>query len=230
MRRKPVVAIDGPAGVGKSTAAQALADRLGYVRVDTGALYRAVALAAQEDAVDWNDGPALGELTAGLDLRFERSTDGTSRVLLGGKDRESQIRTPEIARGASDVSRHPEVRAALLGLQRRLGEAGGVVVEGRDIGTVVFPQAEVKVFLTASAEERARRRLGDLQQRGIEADFEETLRALEERDRQDSGRAVAPLKPAHDAIVVDATELSFEQVVERLATIVAERDETPELG
>jgi cytidylate kinase len=220
-REKPiVVAIDGPAGAGKSTVALELAKQLGYTLVDTGALYRAVALVAQERGISWDDGPALGELTRDLRLDFGRSADGAPRVRIDGRDRGDDVRTPEISMGASHVSRHPEVRDALLGLQRRLGRDGGVVLEGRDIGTVVFPNAEAKIFLTASAEIRADRRVRDLRARGIEADPAQTLREVEARDAQDSSRAVAPLKPAADSVVVDTTQMSFDEVVRSLVSVV----------
>jgi len=219
-RERPVVAIDGPAGAGKSTCARRLADRLGFVLVDTGALYRAVALAAKERGIQWADGAALGALASSLDLRFEPGASGAPRLVVDGVDRSDAIRTPDIAMGASDVSKLPEVRAALLDLQRALGEHGGVVVEGRDIGTVVFPDAEVKVFLTASPEARAERRVADMRARGIDVDPEATLAESRTRDAQDSSRAIAPLKPAPDATVLDTTDLSQDEVVDRLAQIV----------
>jgi cytidylate kinase len=218
--KRIVVAIDGPAGAGKSTVAHELAKRLGYLLVDTGALYRGVALAARERGVGWDDGPALGVLARSLRLGFAVNSDGSARLLLDGRDRADDIRTPEISMGASDVSKHPEVRTALLGIQRELGRGGGVVLEGRDIGTVVFPHAEAKVFLTASAEKRAARRVAELQARGMTAEYETTLREVQARDAQDSGRPVAPLKPAADSHIVDTTELSIEQVVDRLLDLV----------
>jgi len=217
---KPVVAIDGPAGAGKSSAARRLAERLGFVLVDTGALYRGVALAAQERKVGWEDGPTLGELVDALVLTFLRDADGTVRLCIDGSDRSSDIRTPQISTGASRVSRHPEVRAALLGLQRRLGAAGGVVLEGRDIGTVVFPDAEVKVFLTASDEARARRRFDELSQAGHQVDFDQVLLEIRERDRLDSERDIAPLKAADDAVLVDTSDLDLDQVLARLEALV----------
>ena len=150
-RPRPVIAIDGPAGAGKSTVALRLAHELGFVLVDTGALYRGVALCASERGIGYDDGPALGELAESLDLHFVQNEGEPPRLHINGHDRSADIRTPEISMGASDVSRHPEVRAALLGLQRKLGEQGGVVLEGRDIGTVVFPDAEAKIFLTRPA-------------------------------------------------------------------------------
>lgn len=222
-RARPVVAIDGPAGAGKSTCALRLAQALGFVLVDTGALYRGVALSAQERGLEWTDGPALGEHTRTLDLRFETGVDGAPLLFVDGVDRSGDIRTQEIARGASTVSKHPEVRAALLGLQRRLGEDGGVVLEGRDIGTVVFPDAEVKVFLTAGVEVRGKRRYDELCARGQDADLAKIVSEIAERDAQDAGRAVAPLRPADDAIVLDSSALPLERVVEQLVALVHQR-------
>jgi len=222
-RAQPVVAIDGPAGAGKSTVARDVAKALGFVLVDTGAMYRAVALAAKEKGVAWDDAEALGALVADLDLAFVSGEDGAPRLMLGGVDRSADIRTPEISEGASQVSAHPPVRSGLLDAQRRLGEDGGVVLEGRDIGTVVFPDAEVKVFLTATAEARAGRRQKDLEGRGLPSDFGELLEAMKKRDARDSGRDVAPLKPADDALVLDSTQLSQAEVVQRIVALVAEK-------
>lgn len=214
-----VVAIDGPAGAGKSTVSRRLAARLGYTLVDTGALYRAIALAAREAGVSWDDGTALARLADGLMLELEPSEQG-ARVVVDGRDRSTDIRTPEISQGASIVSQHGALRAALLDLQRRLGAEGGVVLEGRDIGTVVFPDAEVKVFLTASDEERARRRQAELDARGTGQPIELVLAEIRERDRRDSTRPVAPLRQADDAVALDTTALGLDEVVERLVTIV----------
>ena len=218
-RAKPVVALDGPAGAGKSTVARAVADQLGFVLVDTGALYRGIALAARERDVSWDDPEALGELARGLELAF----DGAGNLCIEGVDRAADIRTPEVSQGASKVSAHPPVRDALMGIQRALGAEGGVVLEGRDIGTVVFPDAEVKIFLTASVEKRAERRMGDLKNRGVEADMESLLESIRERDHRDSTRAVAPLKPAEDAELVDTTTLDFDEVVSRVVRLVRAR-------
>ncbi len=222
-RSRPVVAIDGPAGAGKSTAARMLAERLGFVLVDTGSLYRGTALAAAERGVSFDDGPALGAMAGTLSFRFEPRSGGEPRLFLDGRDVANEIRTSAISSAASQVSRHPEVRKALLGLQRQLGENGGVVLEGRDIGTVVFPDAEVKVFLTASVEERARRRVADLAARGASANLEETLAEIKRRDQMDEERAVAPLRPAADALVLDTTVDDLPTVVDRLASIVRAR-------
>ncbi|MCB9623362.1 MAG: (d)CMP kinase [Sandaracinus sp.] len=221
-RPRPVVALDGPAGAGKSSVAQQVARELGFVLVDTGALYRGLALAASERDVSWDDGPALGRLAAEVKLGFVASPTGP-RLNLDGVDREDAIRTLAMGDGASRVSRHPEVREALLGIQRELGAEGGVVLEGRDIGTVVFPDAEVKIFLTASPAERAKRRVMDLKARGQTADLQEVLAGIVERDTRDSTRPVAPLAAAPDAIHVDTTGLSFEQVVAKVVGLVRER-------
>jgi len=219
-RPRAVVAIDGPAGAGKSTVARESARRLGFMLVDTGALYRGIARLAADRGIDWGDGPALGTMAEGAELSFGADSEGVPLLHIDGVDRSGEIRTPEMSMGASDVSKHPEVRAALLGLQRKLGAEGGVVLEGRDIGTVVFPDAEVKIFLTASARVRAQRRVTDLHARGMEADLEATLAEVEARDLQDSTRAIAPLKPAEDAITLDTTDLGIEAVVEAILELV----------
>lgn len=206
--------------------ARRLADALGYVLVDTGAMYRSVALAAHRSGVAWNDGTALGALARGLvsrhALSFERDPALGVRVKLSGEDVSDAIRTPEIAQGASSVSAHPEVREALLDMQRQAGDAGGVVLEGRDIGTVVFPQAEAKFFLTASAETRASRRHAELVAKGQNVTLDATLDEVKRRDAQDSGRAVAPLKQAPDAVLVDSTALSIDETVARMLEHVRE--------
>lgn len=220
--KRLVVTIDGPAGAGKSTVAKQLARRLGYRLLDTGAIYRAVALTARRHQVEWGDAPACADLARDLDIRFEW-IDETNHVYLAGEDATAAIRTPEISQGASQVSAHPAVRAALLELQRRLGAGGGVVVEGRDTGTVVFPGAQAKFFLTASEEERARRRVAELRASGVEVDPAETLRELRERDQRDASRDVAPMRPAPDAVLVDSSTQTIEQVVESLVQTVLSR-------
>jgi cytidylate kinase len=210
-----VITIDGPAGAGKSSAARALAERLGYTLLDTGAIYRAVALLAIERGVATEEALALAQLAAGLDVRF-RFEGEKNHVLIGDRDVTAEIRRPDVAQGASRVSALPEVRAALLDLQRALGARGGVVVEGRDTGTVVFPDAALKIFLTASPEERAHRRHAEEQARGLTTDLERTQREMEERDRRDAGRTVAPLRPAADAVLFDTTGVPLAEVVDRL--------------
>ena len=219
-RPRPVIAIDGPAGVGKSTTSREIARRLGYTLVDTGALSRGVALAARERGIAWDDEAAIAALCPELQLGFVSQDDGTPRLLLDGVDRGDAIRTPDMSSGASQVSAYPAVRRALLGIQRNLGAEGGVVLEGRDIGTVVFPDAEVKLFLTASAEERARRRVKDLESRGIEVDHEELLAQILARDEADSTRAIAPLRPAEDAVILDSTSLDMEAVIQHVLELV----------
>jgi cytidylate kinase len=217
-----IVTIDGPAGAGKSTVAKALARRLGYRLLDTGAIYRAVALTARQHGHAWSDAAACAEIARDLDIRFE-FIDEINHVFLVGDDVTTAIRTPEISQGASQVSAHPAVRAALLDLQRRLGAGGGVVVEGRDTGTVVFPHAEAKFFLTASEDERARRRVAELRAGGAVVDHGHTVREIRERDQRDASRDVAPMRPAADAVLVDSSTQTIEEVVESLARTVTER-------
>jgi len=223
-----IVSIDGPAGAGKSTAALRLAARLGYAMVDTGAIYRAVALAANRRSVAFDDDAGLAALLPGLTIAFEppaREGDGP-RVLLDGQDVSAEIRTPPISLGASAVSARPVVRDGLLELQRRLASdprQRGAVLEGRDIGTVVFPDADVKFFLTATPEERARRRHAELAAKGGAPALAEVLADQIRRDRDDTERPVAPLRPAPDAILVDTSRVSLEEVVSALAQTVRSR-------
>jgi cytidylate kinase len=225
-----IVAIDGPAGAGKSTASRRLAARRGFAMVDTGAIYRAVALAASRAGVAFDDDRGLERLLPSLAIRFEPPPAGNpeagQRVLLGGEDVSALIRAPPMSLGASAVSARPVVRAGLLELQRRLAAAPGnrgAVLEGRDIGTVVFPDADAKFFLSARPEVRARRRFEELRAKGDPATFEQVLADQLKRDRDDSQRAVAPLRAAADAVTVDTSDLSLDEVVERLAREVEGR-------
>jgi cytidylate kinase len=223
-QRRVAVAIDGPAGAGKSTVSREVARRLGYVLLDTGALYRCVAWAARERGVAWDDEVGVGAVARELAERdafaFGEVDGDTQRVAVDGHDVTRAIRAPEMSQGASRVSALPAVRAALLDVQRRAGERGGVVLEGRDIGTVVLPHAEAKFFLTASVDIRSRRRFDELEGRGVETTFEEVRRDVVERDHRDSTRPVAPLSQAPDAELVDSSDLGIEEVVSRIVSRV----------
>ena len=221
-RKGLIIAIDGPSGAGKSTITRLLADRLGYVTIDTGAMFRAVALAARRGGIAADDAEGLSRLCREVVIDLAR-TNGCCKVLLNGEDISREIRTPEISSLTSKISAQKVVRDHLLALQRRMGAAGGVIMEGRDIGTVVFPDADVKFFLSASAEERGRRRYQELVAKGERLTLVETIAAVVERDRQDSARAHAPLKMAADAVEIDSTALTIEEVVARMAEIVAKR-------
>lgn len=208
-----VVAIDGPAGAGKSTTSRRVAERLNLGYLDTGAIYRSVALAALERGVDPADGHAVAELALQLDVSF---TEGGTRVWCDGNDVSKQIREPRVGQTASQVSANPEVRSALASLQRSAARAPGIVAEGRDMGTVIFPDAALKVFLVADAAERARRRTAELADRGTPAEQGAVLKEIGERDARDSSRSVAPLAAAPDALRIDSTELTIEEVVDRI--------------
>lgn len=220
------VAIDGPAGSGKSTVGAEVARRLGALYFDTGVVYRALALLAAEQGVDPSDEERLAALAERLSLRIAPPSVADGRlydVRLDGRDITWAIRTPEIDRLASVVSAHPAVRRALLRIQRELGRDGRVVMAGRDIGTVVMPDAPVKIWLQASLEERARRRQRDLALRGVERSFQEILDELAERDRRDATRPIAPMRPAPDAVIIDTDGLTIDQVVEAVLRVVRER-------
>jgi cytidylate kinase len=220
--RKPIVAIDGPSGVGKSTLSKLLAHELGFINLDTGAMYRAVALAAARRGIDPADMAALGALAEEVVIDFARDA-GSERVLLDGEDVSAAIRTPEISLLTSQVSACPAVRDALVRRQRQLGAQGGVVLEGRDIGTVVFPDAEVKFFMVANAEERGRRRFLELQMKGATVDLARTIAEVEARDSADSSRSHSPLRRAEDAVTIDTSVLSIEQVLAEMIRLVRSR-------
>ena len=217
-----IIAIDGPSGAGKGTVARGVASRLGYRHVDTGAMYRAVAWKALHEGIDISDETAVAALGERASFDLE-----SGRVVVDGHDVARQIRTPEIDKAATAVARHPAVRVALVRRQREMGQGGGIVMEGRDIGTVVFPDADVKIFLTASPEERARRRAGDPAHAAAQTSaLTEIATALAERDRSDSTRAVSPLLQASDALAIDTTSMPIESVVAHILTVVRTRLES----
>lgn len=216
-------AIDGPSGAGKSTIARAAAEKLGMVYIDTGAMYRAAGLFAVRNGISISDNPeGVKALLPKLDIKISYS-GGLQRIYLGEEDVSDKIRTPEISRAASDISAIPEVREKLVDLQRRLAANLDVIMDGRDIGTVVFPDAEVKIFLTASAEARAERRFRELCVKGESVTFDEVLRDMKERDENDMTRAASPLKAAEDAVLLDTSKLDFEASVEAVLNIINEK-------
>ncbi len=224
--KAPVICIDGPAASGKTTVARALADRLGYFYLDTGVLYRAVTWVALEEGISPSDGERLAKLAAAMEIEVKPAPPGDPRqtiVLADGEDVSLAIRSPQVDANVSEVSAHAEVRKALIDLQRSMAEKGGVIMAGRDMGTVVWPEAEVKLFLVASQEERAERRQRQAEEQGIHLDFGRVLEEMRRRDEYDSGRSVAPLRPAPDAVILDTTHLPIEQVVERVLDMVRER-------
>jgi CMP/dCMP kinase len=216
-----IVAIDGPAGSGKSTVAREVARRLGFTYLDSGAMYRAVTLRALEEGADLDDGPALGVLARGLDIQLQRRDGDNAQVVVDGRDVSEAIRDPRVTGASSTVAAHPRVREALLEKQRALMASGNYVIEGRDIGTVVAPDAAVKVFLTADPEERARRRAAELERRGLSIDRDEVRAAIEQRDNLDTTRSAAPLRRADDAELIDTTGLDAGEVADRIVELVA---------
>lgn len=210
-----VIAIDGPSGAGKSTVAHLLAERLGYLQIDTGAMYRAVAWLLHAGGVDPDDLTAVERLCSTVDVRLERQ-DGLQRVLANGQDVTALIRTPEMSLLTSRISALKPVREAMMQAQRRMGARGGVVLEGRDIGTVVFPDADLKFFLSASAEERGRRRYLELAAKGQQVSLADTVQAVADRDLQDSQRELAPLRMAADAIAIDSSGRTIDEVLDSM--------------
>ena len=220
--RKPIIAIDGPAGSGKSTVAKIVAERLGYTYIDTGAMYRAVAVKSMEAGIELEEADRIVELANGLNIRFGQ-IDSVQHIFADNDDLTTAIRTPEATKLSSPVSAIPGVRHRLVELQRSMGEQGGVVMEGRDIGTYVFPNAELKVFMTATPEERARRRCKDLENIGQAADIEKVAADIRERDDRDSSRAMAPLRQAEDAELIITDGMSIEDVVRAIIEIHGRR-------
>ena len=221
--RGPCIAIDGPVGAGKSTIARLVAQRLDYTYIDTGAMYRGLAWAARRDGLTADDSDPIIHLLQRTDIKLRPRPDGTNEVVVAGEDVTGEIRSPEIGQLASRLSVLPAVRRRLVALQQAMAREGSVVMEGRDIQTVVLPDADVKIFLTAPAEERAHRRWLELRERGREADEQQVLAEIRARDERDSTRQDSPLKPAPDAVHVDTGGLTIEQVVEKILEVVRDR-------
>ncbi len=217
------IAIDGPSGAGKSTLARRAAERFGFLYVDTGAIYRTVGLAARRRNVAPDDAAGVQAMLPALSVELRHDGQGVQRMYLDGEDVSAAIRLPEISVYASKVSAIPAVRAYLLDMQRRLARTRSVIMDGRDIGTVVLPDAGLKVFLTASPEARADRRARELREKGVDASYDEVLRDIRERDERDSSRAAAPLRAADDAVYLDTTDCTLEESVERLCGMIKDR-------
>jgi len=217
------IAIDGPSGAGKSSIARRAAEAFGFIYIDTGAIYRTVGLATRRAEIDPKDTDAVIALLPSLKIELRHGEDGLQHMYLNGEDVSGFIRTPEISMYASAVSAIPAVRAFLMDMQRDMAKTMSVIMDGRDIGTVVLPDAGLKIFMTASAEARAQRRLLELQQKGESVSFEEVLKDMIERDRNDSTRAAAPLKQAEDAVLLDTTELDLAQSIEAVCNLIRER-------
>ena len=219
MPRSPIVTIDGPSGSGKGTISRAVAVRVGWHLLDSGALYRLVALAGLKRGAKSDDIASHAQIAGSMDVRFDVAEDGGELVTLAGEEVTRQIRSEEAGQGASRVAAWPPVRSALLDRQRAFAQAPGLVADGRDMGTVVFPEADLKIFLTASPDERALRRYKQLKDKGSDVSLPALSREITERDLRDSTRAVAPLKPAPDAEVIDSTSLTIEQVIDRVVAL-----------
>ena len=223
MKEYYAIAIDGPSGAGKSTMARKLAETFGFLYVDTGAIYRTLGLACYRAGIDRKDVTAVMALLPTLDIAIRYNDAGEQRMFLNGEDVSAAIRLPEISLCASDVSAHQQVRSFLLEMQRKFARENNVVMDGRDIGTVVLPDAQLKIFLTASPEARAKRRLAELLAKGESQSFEEVLRDIRYRDEQDTARAAAPLRKADDAIELDSSDLNFEETFAVLCELVITR-------
>lgn len=217
------IAIDGPAGAGKSSLSKEVAKELSFIYVDTGALYRTIGLAASRKGLKKEDKAEIISMLNDIDVKLSFNDEGTQIVLLNGEDVSSFIRTPEASMFASAVSAIPEVRAFLLDLQRNMAKSDNVIMDGRDIGTVVLPDANIKIFLTASPEKRAMRRHKENIEKGIDSTYEEVLKDVNQRDYQDSHREIAPLKPAEDSVLVDTSDYDFEGSKELLLKVIKER-------
>ena len=219
----PVITVDGPSGAGKGTISHLLAETLGWQLLDSGALYRVTGQACLIEGVGWDDEPAVTEVARNLQVSFTAAASGEILVAYKGVDVSREIRTEEGGRGASTVAAIPAVRQALLARQRELRQLPGLVADGRDMGTVVFPDAALKIYLDASAEERAERRYKQLKNKGLSVSLRALLSSLQERDARDKGRAVSPLEPADDALVIDSTDMSIDEVLNRILSEAAQR-------
>ena len=227
MPQIPILTIDGPSGSGKGTISRAVAERLGWHYLDSGALYRAVGLAAAWEGVDLSDAEAVAQCARRTEIRFETQGAGEPHVIVNGKDATRQLRTETAGAAASAIAAQPPVRAALVDLQHGFRRLPGLVADGRDMGTVIFPDAPYKVFLTASAGERAQRRYKQLKEKGVSVNLDSLLHEIAARDERDAGRAVAPLKPAEDAVVVDSTGTPIAEVIERVLAVLPENLRKP---
>ena len=216
----PVLTIDGPSGSGKGTISRAVAQRLGWHYLDSGAIYRAVGLAAAWEGVDLSDADSVAACAARTEIRFIAEGEGEPHIVVNGKDATRQLRTETAGAAASAIAAHPPVRLALVDLQKRFRQSPGLVADGRDMGTVIFPDARFKVFLTASAGERAKRRYKQLKEKGVSVTLDSLLHEIAARDERDAGRAVAPLKPAEDAVILDSTGMPITEVIERVLAVL----------
>ncbi|MDY6855325.1 MAG: (d)CMP kinase [Thermodesulfobacteriota bacterium] len=221
MNKRLIIAIDGPSGAGKSTISKLLAERLNYIYIDTGAMYRAVAYSMLKRNIDIEDDDTLFRMCTDIDISFCKKNDST-RIILNSKDITQDIRSPGLSMLASDVSAKKAVRDALLQIQRKMGEGGGVVIEGRDIGTVVFPNADIKIYLDAIVEERGKRRYKELLAKGEDVTLEDVTKEIIRRDRNDSLRKLAPLKPARGAYHIDSTNITIDEVIKKILGIIGE--------